>query len=121
MKHAKRFLPLFVGVLLSVGPARPFSVVSANGVSIAGEPARRVRVGYCASLSDIDAVKSAGFDYIELRTSEVAALSDADYEELAARLERMQLPVPVTYQFMPPGIKITGPQANRERQMNYVR
>lgn len=96
-------------------------MVSALSICIAGGQTRKVRVGYCASLSDIDAVKSAGFDYIELRTSEVAALSDADYEKLAARLKQMQLPVPVTYLFIPADVKITGPQANKEQQMDYVR
>ena len=35
----------------------------------------KVRIGYCGPLKDIDAVKAAGFEYMEVRTSEVAALS----------------------------------------------
>jgi len=80
------------------------------------EPTHAVEVGYCASLAEIDAVKSAGFDYIELRTSEIAALSDADYEKLADKLEQIKLPVPVTYLFIPADIKLTGRQVNQDQQ-----
>jgi len=71
-------------------------------------------------LSEIDAVKSAGFDYIELRTSEITALPDPDYQKLAERLKRMALPVPVTYLFIPPDIKLTGPSVDPARQKEYV-
>src|SRR5438128_2651242 len=89
--------------------------------STSGEPPRAARVGYCSSLAEIDAVKAAGFDYIELRTSEIAALSDADYEKLAEKLKRIELPVPVTYLFIPADIKLTGPQVNKDSEMDYVR
>jgi sugar phosphate isomerase/epimerase len=72
-------------------------------------------------LAEIDAVKSAGFDYIELRTSEIAALSDKDYETLAAKLKQIGLPVPTTYLFIPAPIKLTGPETDKALQMNYVR
>jgi D-psicose/D-tagatose/L-ribulose 3-epimerase len=96
-------------------------VLSSVCLSSAGKKPRAVRVGYCSSLAEIDAVKAAGFDYIELRTSEVAALSDADYEKLAEKLKQIDLPVPVTYLFIPADIKLTGPQANKDQQMDYVR
>jgi D-psicose/D-tagatose/L-ribulose 3-epimerase len=96
-------------------------VIPSLCVSTTGEQTRAAKVGYCASLAEIDAVKSAGFDYIELRTSEIAALSDADYEKLAEKLKRLELPVPVTYLFIPADIKLTGPQVNKDLQMDYVR
>ena len=96
-------------------------VVLSFCTSTAGRPTRAARVGYCASLAEIDAVKSAGFDYIELRTSEIAALSDADYEKLADKLKQIKLPVPVTYLFIPADIKLTGPQVNKDQEMDYVR
>jgi D-psicose/D-tagatose/L-ribulose 3-epimerase len=81
----------------------------------------RIQVGYCGKLVEIDATKAAGFDYIELSTTEVAALSDSEYESLKEKLKRIQLPVPVTYLFIPARIKITGPIVNKEEQMQYVR
>ncbi len=88
-------------------------------LAIAASPGR-VRIGYCGPLKDIDAVKAAGFDYMEVRTSEVAALSGADYEQLAARLKRLDLPVPAAYWFLPPEIKVTGPDIDKGRQMAYL-
>jgi sugar phosphate isomerase/epimerase len=98
-----------------------FLMVLSFSVSTAGRQTHAARVGYCASLAEIDAVKSAGFDYIELRTSEVAALSDAEFEKLADKLKRNELPVPVTYLFIPADLKLTGPQVNKDQQMDYVR
>src|SRR6201994_5215798 len=73
------------------------------------QPKSRVRIGYCGPLKDIDAVKAAGFDYMEVRTSEVAALSDADYATVAAKFRQIGLPVLSANLFIPSDIKVTGP------------
>jgi D-psicose/D-tagatose/L-ribulose 3-epimerase len=80
-----------------------------------------IRIGYCGAINQIDAVKAAGFDYIDLRTSEVAALSDADYAQLTAKLKQIGLPVLDTYLFVPGNIKLTGPNVDKDQQMAYVR
>jgi sugar phosphate isomerase/epimerase len=80
-----------------------------------------IRIGYCGAITQIDDVKWAGFDYIDLRTSEVAALSDADYAQLAAKLKQVGLPVLATYQFIPANVKLTGPNVDKDQQMAYVR
>src|ERR1700723_2812729 len=85
------------------------------------QPRGKVRIGYCGPLKDIDAVKAAGFDYMEVRTSEVAALSDADYEKVAAKFKQVALPVLSANLFLPADIKVTGPNIDKERQMEYVR
>jgi sugar phosphate isomerase/epimerase len=81
----------------------------------------KVRIGYCGPLKDIDSVKAAGFDYMEVRTSEVAALSDGDYEKLVLRLKALALPVPAAYWFLPSEIKVTGPNVDKDRQREYLR
>jgi sugar phosphate isomerase/epimerase len=91
-----------------------------SGISAPSSQSHPVRIGYCAQLSEIDATKAAGFDYVELRTSEVAALSQADFEKLADKLKRIALPVPDAYQFIPGNIKLTGPQADQALQHDYV-
>jgi D-psicose/D-tagatose/L-ribulose 3-epimerase len=85
------------------------------------QPAGKVKIGYCGALKDIDAVKAAGFDYMEVRVSEVAALSDADYEQTAAKFKQVGLPVLSANLFIPSDIKVTGPLIDKERQMEYVR
>jgi sugar phosphate isomerase/epimerase len=80
-----------------------------------------IRIGLCGPISQIDAAKAAGFDYMDLRTSEVAALSDADYAQLAAKLKQIGMPVLDTYLFIPGNIKLTGPNIDKDQQMAYVR
>ena len=80
----------------------------------------RIQIGLCGSMQDIERAKAAGFDYIELRTSEIAALSDADFESLIAKLKRVGIPVSATYLFIPANITLTGPTINKDEQMNYV-
>jgi sugar phosphate isomerase/epimerase len=87
---------------------------------IAGQ-ARKVQVGYCSTLKNIDAAKAAGFDYLELGTSEIAALSEEEFEKTVAHIKEVGLPVPVTNLFLPAALKVTGPQTNRDEQMAYVR
>jgi D-psicose/D-tagatose/L-ribulose 3-epimerase len=81
----------------------------------------KVQVGLCTALKDIDAARTAGFEYLELGTSEIAALSDADYESALTRIKQLGLPVPVTNLFLPATLKVTGPEVDREEQIRYVR
>lgn len=82
---------------------------------------RRVQVGYCTRLANLEAAKAAGFDYVELATSEIAALSDAEFGQAAARIRQAGLPVPATNLFLPATLKVTGPEIDRDQQMAYVR
>ena len=89
--------------------------------AVAAKPVPEVTIGYCARLEELGAVRAAGFDYAELRTSEIASLSDPDFEKLAEDLKRNGPPVPVTYLFIPAAIKLTGPAVDETQQMEYVR
>jgi D-psicose/D-tagatose/L-ribulose 3-epimerase len=82
---------------------------------------RRVQVGLCTPLKGIDAAKTAGFEYLELGTSEIAGLSDADYESALSQVKQLGLPVPVTNLFLPATLKVTGPEIDRDEQARYVR
>jgi D-psicose/D-tagatose/L-ribulose 3-epimerase len=79
-----------------------------------------VQVGYCTSLKNVEAAKAAGFDYIELAVSEIAALSDDEFEQAATRI-RAGLPVPAMNLFLPATLKVTGPAIDRDQQMAYVK
>jgi len=82
---------------------------------------RSVQVGYCTPLRNIEAAKAAGFDYVELSTSEIAGLSDADFEQAVARVKQAGVSVPATNLFLPAALKVTGSAVDREQQMAYVR
>lgn len=81
----------------------------------------KVQVGYCTPLKNIEAAKAAGFDYVELGTTEIAQLSDADFETAVQNIQRVGLPVPVTNLFLPAALKVTGPQTDHAQQMNHVK
>jgi len=97
------------------------ALIACVALATFAQPGQKVRIGYCGPLKDIDAVKAAGFDYMEVRTSEVAALSDADYATVAAKFKQVGLPVLSANLFIPSDIKVTGPNIDKERQMEYVR
>jgi sugar phosphate isomerase/epimerase len=80
-----------------------------------------VKIGFCSTLQEIDAVRVAGFDFAELRTYEITSLTDSEYQELREKLKRIGLSVPVTYLFIPGAIKLTGKRIDKEAQMSYVR
>jgi D-psicose/D-tagatose/L-ribulose 3-epimerase len=79
-----------------------------------------IQVGYCTQLKNVAAAKAAGFDYVELGTTEVAALSDEDFDKAAADLARTGLPTPAANLFLPATLKVTGPDIDREQQRAYV-
>jgi sugar phosphate isomerase/epimerase len=81
----------------------------------------RVQVGYCTSVKNIAAAKAAGFDYIEVGTSEIAAMSDADFEQALQSAKQVGLPVPAANTFVPATVKLTGPAIDAEQQIAYVR
>jgi len=87
----------------------------------AAAQAPRVQVGICTPLKGIDAARAAGFDYVELSTTEVAGLSEADFESAAARVRQVGLPAPAANLFLPATLKVTGPDINRDEQDRYVR
>jgi sugar phosphate isomerase/epimerase len=105
MKTGIIITPMLIGLLAAAGGTAQI---------------RPIQVGYCTQLAKIDAAKAAGFDYVELATSEIAALSDADFEQAAARISQAGLPVPAMNLFLPATLKVTGPDINRDQQMAYV-
>lgn len=83
--------------------------------------AKPVQVGWCTPLKTLEAAKTAGFDYAELGTTELATMSDADFEQAAQTIKRVGLPTPVTNLFLPGTLKVTGPQIDQAAQLAYVR
>ena len=84
-------------------------------------PRPSVQVGYCTSVKNIAAAKAAGFDYIEVGTSEIAAMSDVDFEQALQNAKQVGLPVPAANTFVPATVRLTGPETDAEQQLVYVR
>src|SRR3954462_1533839 len=91
------------------------------GLAPAGAQRAQGQVGYCTSVRNIAAAKAAGFDYIEVGTSEIAAMSDADFDQALQQARRVGLPVPAANTFVPATVKLTGPAIDPQQQIDYVR
>jgi D-psicose/D-tagatose/L-ribulose 3-epimerase len=90
-------------------------------LSVASQGPAKVRVGYCTQLRNLEAAKAAGFDYVELGTTEVANLSDAEFEATAARIKALGIATPAANNFLPATLKVTGPVIDTDAQMAHVR
>lgn len=83
--------------------------------------AGKVLIGYCVGLMGLETAKAAGFDYVELGVTEIAALSDAEFDAALARVKAAGIPTPNANLFLPASLKLTGPQpATPDEQMAYV-
>jgi sugar phosphate isomerase/epimerase len=80
-----------------------------------------IKIGACGAVKMMSAIKGAGFDYAELSTTEIVALSDADFAQLQNEVKQGGFPVLATYTFVPATIKLTGPNVDKDAQMAYAR
>jgi sugar phosphate isomerase/epimerase len=96
------------------------AAVALPGVRGLLDQKRTVQVGYCTPLKNVTAAKAAGFDYVELGTTEIAGLSDEDFSAAARTLRDIGLPTPVSNLFLPATLKVTGPQVDVDAQTAYL-
>ena len=95
-------------------------LVALSTLSLPGQAGRNP-IGYCVGLKGLEVAKAAGFDYVELGTTELTALSDADFEAAVAHVKAVGIPTPNANLFLPGTLKLTGPDAaTPEQQMAYV-
>lgn len=98
------------------------SILAAVAHAPAAAQIAKVLIGYCVGLKGLDAAKAAGFDYVELGVTEIAALSDAEFDAALAQARKTGLPTPNANLFLPPTFRLTGPEAaSPDEQMAYVR
>jgi len=86
----------------------------------AASAAGAVEVGWCVSLDRIAEAKAAGFQYVEMNTTQLTTMTDAEFDAAAERIKANGLAVPVTNSFLPATIRLTGPDIKPEEQMTYV-
>jgi sugar phosphate isomerase/epimerase len=85
-----------------------------------GQASGRARVGVCVDPDKFESAQAAGFDYVETNASKVAALTDEDFEKLAAQVAQLRIPLAASMSFVPGAIKLTGPDVDPARQMAYA-
>jgi D-psicose/D-tagatose/L-ribulose 3-epimerase len=96
-------------------------IVLAAALALATPPATKVQVGYCTSVKNLEAAKAAGFDYVEVAATEVANLSDAEFDAVLARAKALGVPTPAANLFLPATLKVVGPDVNVELQAVHVK
>ena len=103
-------------------PLLAVCVLAAIASAPAAAQATKVLIGYCVGLKGLETAKAVGFDYVELGTTEITALSDEEFEAALAQVKKVGLPTPNANLFLPATLKLTGPSpATPEEQMAYVR
>jgi D-psicose/D-tagatose/L-ribulose 3-epimerase len=89
-----------------------------------GAPARvpGLPIGYCTGGEgrSPEEAKGAGFEFVEVRLRDVAALSDQDFARLEARTRVLGIPVLAAINLLPADLKVVGPQVDRQRQHEYL-
>jgi sugar phosphate isomerase/epimerase len=99
-----------------------FSLLALLFAGPAAEQAAKILVGYCVGLKGLEMAKTAGFDYVELGVTEIAALSDDEFETAFERVKQIGIPTPNANLFIPASMKLTGSDAaDPEQVMAYVR
>lgn len=71
-----------------------------------------MKFGICSDLSNIESVAATGFDYIEGHVTKVAAMSEAEFEELCVKVAAAPIKAEAFCVLFPGDIKITGPEAD---------
>ena len=78
------------------------------------------KVFYQQDQQFLEQIRDAGYDYLELNTTELAQLSSAQFAEAVTLIEDVGLEVPVTNLFLPGDIKVVGPDTDVEEQESYL-
>lgn len=90
----------------------------------------RLRFGICGCLISptdplgadiVEQLAALGYDYIELSLRDLAALPEAAFTDLAARLRHAGVPCEACNNFFPPEIRLTGPAADLPAALGYAR
>jgi sugar phosphate isomerase/epimerase len=68
----------------------------------------------------LEVMKAAGMEFVEVGLRDVVALTDADFEALLARSRALSLPVRAAINFLPPDLKVVGPQVDVAAQRTYL-
>lgn len=79
-----------------------------------------MRFGICTDMPYAAGVKEAGFDYIELKTYDVALAPEREFEEWKALLKELELPCEAVNFFYPPSLRMVGPDIDRKQIFEYI-
>lgn len=79
------------------------------------------RIGICTDFINLPEVATLGFDYVELPLSQLAALPEADFAELADWVDAAGISVHACRDMLPDDLPVTGPGVNATALHGYLR
>ncbi|MBQ5974010.1 MAG: sugar phosphate isomerase/epimerase [Oscillospiraceae bacterium] len=79
-----------------------------------------MRFGVCYDLNQVGLLEKLGFDYIEGHVTTIAAMSDAEFEALAEKLDASSVKCEACCVLFPGSIKVTGPDYDRRQVTEYL-
>jgi len=81
-----------------------------------------MQFGICTDLENAPAAAAAGFDYIEVNVQQILQPESGEeqFAAMLARIESCGLPVQAANCFIPPHLKITGPEVRMDALTHYV-
>jgi D-psicose/D-tagatose/L-ribulose 3-epimerase len=119
--HARplRLLPYLLAALAT---AVPPAAAAPAAAPTPPPPVKGYPVGCFTRLDPggLEEVKAAGFEFAEVGLRNAVTLSDADFDQLAARVKALGLPVLAAINFLPPELKVVGPEVDRGKQDEYL-
>lgn len=81
-----------------------------------------MKFGFCAGADRevFSRIAEAGFDYVELALAQLAGMSESELADILSALKEFSLASPACNCFLPGDIKLTGPERDRAKILEYA-
>ena len=79
-----------------------------------------MRFGVCTGPENIETAARTGFDFIECMLYSIEAMEEAEFQALAEKVPSLPIPIDRCNCFLPPWLKVTGPDTDEARQRAYL-
>ena len=79
-----------------------------------------MKLGVCTGFENITTAAEVGFSFVECNLSQLAAMSEAEFQALVAQAESFPVPVLRCNGFLPGEVKVTGPDVDEQAVRAYL-
>ncbi|MBR5252558.1 MAG: hypothetical protein IKV39_01635, partial [Clostridia bacterium] len=79
-----------------------------------------MRFGVCASLDKLPEIIEAGYDFVEVRVSEFANMTDEEFKDYDENLKKSGIKLECFNVFFSPPVRLTGPDVDYDFISEYV-
>lgn len=79
-----------------------------------------MKFGVCTGPENIETAAKAGFDFIECMLYSIEAMDEEAFQALAEQAPSMPIPISRCNCFLPPWLKVTGPDTDEKKQRAYL-